>query len=109
MNVPLMSLQRHQWHIHAQGRCGGRCLDQEVLSAAVAVAQEASLFFAVGSSLRVYPAAGLVDVAVRGGGRLVIVNAEPTPYDALAAEVIREPIGTALPVLLDGVRVCDTE
>jgi NAD-dependent deacetylase len=35
-----------------------------------------------------------------GGARLVIVNAEPTPYDDLADEVIREPIGTALPQLL---------
>ena len=72
----------------------GESLDAGVLSAAVAIAQEASLLFAVGSSLQVYPAAGLVDVAVSGGARLVIVNAEPTPYDPLAAEVIREPIGS---------------
>jgi NAD-dependent deacetylase len=87
----------------------GESLDREVLSAAVAVAGEASLFFAVGSSLQVYPAAGLVEVAASGGARLVIVNAEPTPYDPLAAEVVREPIGTALPVLLDDLKVCDTE
>src|ERR1700733_11890510 len=78
----------------------GESLDTRVLSAAVAIAQEASRLFAVGSSLQVYPAAGLVDVAVSGGARLVIVNAEPTPYDPLAAEVIREPIGAALPGLL---------
>jgi NAD-dependent deacetylase len=48
----------------------------------------------------VYPAAGLVDIAVDGGARLIIVNAEPTPYDGLAGEVIREPIGMALPQLL---------
>jgi NAD-dependent deacetylase len=87
----------------------GESLDHQVLSAAVAVASQASLFFAVGSSLQVYPAAGLVDVAASGGARLVIVNAEPTPYDPLAAQVVREPIGTALPVLLDGVGFCDTE
>jgi NAD-dependent deacetylase len=87
----------------------GEGLDREVLSAAVAVAGEASLFFAVGSSLQVYPAAGLVDLAATGGARLVIVNADPTPYDPLAAQVVREPIGTALPVLLDGLKVCDTE
>ena len=52
-----------------------------MLSAAAAVAAEASLFFAVGSSLQVYPAAGLVEVAASGGARLVIVNAEPAPYD----------------------------
>ncbi|MEV6020617.1 Sir2 family NAD-dependent protein deacetylase [Streptomyces sp. NPDC051997] len=32
--------------------------------------------------------------------RLVVVNAEPTPYDDRADEVVREPIGTALPELL---------
>jgi NAD-dependent deacetylase len=56
--------------------------------------------FAVGTSLQVYPAAGLVAIAADSGARLVIVNAEPTPYDDLADEVIREPIGTALPRLL---------
>ena len=38
------------------------------------------------------------------GARLVIVNAEPTPYDELADEILREPIGTALPALLDRLR-----
>jgi NAD-dependent deacetylase len=41
-----------------------------------------------------------VAIAADGGARLVIVNAEPTPYDDLAREVIREPIGTSLPQLL---------
>lgn len=81
----------------------GESLDPDVLSVAAAVARQASRLYAAGTSLQVYPAAGLVDVAVRGGARLVIVNAEPTPYDPLAAEVIREPIGTALPALLDGL------
>ncbi len=50
-----------------------------------------------GSSLRVEPVASLCAVAVNAGNRLVIVNRDPTPYDDLATEVIREPIGTALP------------
>jgi NAD-dependent deacetylase len=41
-----------------------------------------------------------VDLAAAAGARLVIVNATPTPYDDLAAEVVREPIGEALPALL---------
>ncbi|MER6130098.1 SIR2 family transcriptional regulator, partial [Streptomyces sp. NPDC001795] len=45
-------------------------------------------------------AAGLAGVATDHGARLIIVNAEPTPYDDRADEVIREPIGTALPALL---------
>jgi NAD-dependent deacetylase len=56
--------------------------------------------FAVGTSLQVYPAAGLAAVAASSGARLVIVNAEPTPYDDLAAELVREPISEAIPRLL---------
>jgi NAD-dependent deacetylase len=55
------------------------------------------VFLAVGSSLRVQPAAGLCEVAVMHGADLVIVNNEPTPYDDLATEVVREPISEALP------------
>jgi NAD-dependent SIR2 family protein deacetylase len=57
----------------------------------------------VGTSLRVYPAAGLAAIAASGGARLVIVNAEPTPYDDMAAEVVREPISEAMPRLLHAV------
>jgi NAD-dependent deacetylase len=78
----------------------GEVLDPAVLDAATAIAQACDLMIAVGTSLQVYPAAGLVDLAAGHGARLIIVNAEPTPYDGLAAEVIREPIGTALPRLL---------
>jgi len=48
----------------------------------------------------VHPAAGLTDLAAAHGVRVVVVNAEPTPYDGLADLVVREPIGTALPGLL---------
>ncbi|KUH40523.1 MULTISPECIES: SIR2 family NAD-dependent protein deacylase [Streptomyces] len=78
----------------------GERLDPAVLGEAVAVATACDVFLAVGSSLRVQPAASLVRTAAENGARLVVVNAEPTPYDALAYEVVREPIGTALPALL---------
>ncbi|MFJ6658290.1 SIR2 family NAD-dependent protein deacylase [Streptomyces sp. NPDC091377] len=78
----------------------GERLDPVVLGDAVAVTKACHLFLAVGSSLQVQPAAGLVGVAADHGARLVIVNAEPTPYDDRADEVVREPIGTALPRLL---------
>ncbi|MCW2916586.1 MAG: NAD-dependent deacetylase [Actinomycetia bacterium] len=61
------------------------------------IARAAQLFLAVGSSLMVEPAAGLCAAAVESGATLVIVNRDPTPYDHLATEVIREPIGTAVP------------
>ncbi len=78
----------------------GQELDPLVLGQAAVIARDCEVMIAVGTSLQVYPAAGLVDIAVDGGARLIIVNAEPTPYDGLAGEVIREPIGTALPQLL---------
>ncbi|MFC7643878.1 hypothetical protein ACFQX6_26245 [Streptosporangium lutulentum] len=37
---------------------------------------------------------------MESGARLIIVNADPTPYDELATEVIRDPIGVAVPPLL---------
>ncbi|MEU3415604.1 Sir2 family NAD-dependent protein deacetylase [Streptomyces sp. NPDC006658] len=78
----------------------GERLDPVVLGEAAAVAKACQVFVAVGSSLQVHPAAGLAGVAADHGARLVVVNAEPTPYDDRADEVIREPIGTALPALL---------
>jgi NAD-dependent deacetylase len=78
----------------------GEELDPVVLSQATAIARACQVMIAVGTSLQVYPAAGLVTIAADGGARLVIVNAEPTPYDDVADEVVREPIGTALPRLL---------
>jgi NAD-dependent deacetylase len=75
----------------------GQNLDEEVLGLAGAIARGSAVFLAVGSSLRVQPAAGLCELAAMHGADLVIVNNEPTPYDDLATEVVREPISEALP------------
>src|SRR3954468_4175168 len=78
----------------------GQSLDPEVLKRAWHAARDADVFLVVGSSLTVHPAAGLCDVAVEGGATLVIVNAQPTPYDDLAEVVVRDPIGDILPALV---------
>jgi NAD-dependent deacetylase len=78
----------------------GQVLDAEVISAAAEAAADCDVFLAVGTSLTVHPAAGLTDIAADAGARVVIVNAEPTPYDDVAALVVREPIGIALPRLV---------
>lgn len=78
----------------------GQALDQGVLAEAVAVTRACDEFIAVGTSLQVQPAASLVGLAAEHGARLTVVNAEPTPYDALADTVVREPIAEALPALL---------
>jgi NAD-dependent deacetylase len=77
-------------------------LDEQVVGQCAAAAADCDVFLAVGTSLQVWPAAGLADIAVGNGARLVVVNAEPTPYDDLADLVVREPIGTALPRLVHG-------
>jgi NAD-dependent deacetylase len=78
----------------------GQPLRADVLDAALRAARSCDLMLAVGSTLQVQPAAGLAEVAVRAGARLVIVNRDPTPYDALADAILREPIGTVLPRLV---------
>lgn len=65
-----------------------------------AAATEADLMLAVGSSLGVYPAAGVVPAAVSSGARLVIVNAQPTPFDDNAQFVLRGNISEVLPQLV---------
>lgn len=82
----------------------GEALDPRVLGQAMEIARACDVFVAVGSTLQVQPAASLAGLAAEHGARLIVVNAEPTPYDALADEVVREPIGTALPELLRGLR-----
>lgn len=75
----------------------GEYLDAAVVRHAEKVARACQLMLAVGSSLQVEPAASLCAVAVEAGARLVVVNRDPTPYDDLAVDLVREPIGTALP------------
>jgi NAD-dependent deacetylase len=62
----------------------GENLDPEVIDRAQGIAESVSVFLVAGSSLSVYPAAGLAPTASRHGARLVIINLEPTPYDDLA-------------------------
>jgi NAD-dependent deacetylase len=93
----------------ACGTCGGilksatvlfgQPLDPVVLARAERAATSCDLFLAIGSTLTVEPAASLCALAAGAGAALVIVNRDPTPYDGLAAEIIREPIGTAVPRL----------
>jgi len=77
----------------------GQALVPEVIDRAMQAAGEAEVLLAVGSSLQVYPVAGAVPLAKRAGARVVIVNAEPTPFDDLADAVFNEPISAVLPAL----------
>ncbi len=93
--------------------CGGRIISSVVnfgdpmpereMALATDHSRRCDLFFAIGSSLTVTPAAYFPVDAVRCGARLVIVNREPTPLDELAALVFREGIGEVLPALVERV------
>jgi len=78
----------------------GQQLVPEVIDRAMQAAAQADLFLSVGTSLQVYPIAGAVPIAKRAGARVVIVNAEPTPFDELADAVFNESISAVLPKLL---------
>jgi NAD-dependent deacetylase len=78
----------------------GQGLVREDLSRAQLAAERCDLLLAVGSTLSVYPIAGVVPVAKESGARIVIVNAEPTAMDHLADAILRGAIGDLLPRLL---------
>ena len=65
-------------------------------------ARGADLMLAVGTTLSVWPIAGVVPAAKSAGARVVIVNAEPTEMDELADAVLRDPISQILPRLVSG-------
>ncbi|MBX3025996.1 Sir2 family NAD-dependent protein deacetylase [bacterium] len=78
----------------------GQALVPEDLMRAQRAASECDLMLAVGSTLSVYPIAGVVPVAKRAGARVVIVNAEPTEMDDIADAVLRGSISEILPRLV---------
>ncbi|MGH9098052.1 MAG: SIR2 family NAD-dependent protein deacylase [Acidimicrobiales bacterium] len=78
----------------------GQNLVVEDLERATRAASECDLLLAIGSSLGVFPAAGLVPTAHEHGAALVIVNAEETGFDSMADAVVRSPIGEAVPALV---------
>jgi NAD-dependent deacetylase len=80
----------------------GQPLVPEVLERAAAAAQESEIFIAVGSTLQVYPVAALVPAAKSSGARVIILNAQPTPFDSIADAVFREPISEVLPQICGG-------
>ncbi|MEV6554209.1 Sir2 family NAD-dependent protein deacetylase [Nocardia sp. NPDC051756] len=78
----------------------GQQMDRRTMLKAALAAQTSAIFLAIGSSLQVEPAASMCAVAVENGADLVIVNNEATPYDSMATELVREPIGAAVPRLV---------
>ena len=85
-------------------RCGGmvrpdvvlfeEALDMRVIDKAVNVIRDADVLIVGGTSLNVYPAAGLIRYYT--GDMHILINKSETPYDSCANLIIRENIGEAL-------------
>jgi NAD-dependent deacetylase len=72
----------------------GEMLDGGVMRRAQSAIRRANLMIVGGTSLVVYPAAGLLQYF--RGENLVLINRDPTPYDQLATHVFHEDLGNLL-------------
>ncbi|MBI3361264.1 MAG: NAD-dependent deacylase [Chloroflexi bacterium] len=78
----------------------GEQLPALVLDEARRLARQSELMIVAGSSLEVAPAADLPALTLASGGRLMIVNREPTSFDGQADVVIHDDVAIALPAIL---------
>lgn len=74
----------------------GELLPEREIDRATELARGAGLLLVVGSSLQVWPVAGLPEETLRRGGALAILNREPTPYDEEAEITLAAPAGETL-------------
>jgi len=81
----------------------GQSLVPDDLDRADAAARTCDLLLAVGSTLSVYPIAGVVPLASASGADVVIVNGGPTAMDDLASVVLQGSIGEVLPQMVAGI------
>jgi len=79
----------------------GQSLVAADLRRAEAAAARCDLLLCVGSTLAVYPAAGLVPIAAHSGAVVVIVNGGPTEMDAIADVVVNGSISEILPAMVN--------
>jgi len=75
----------------------GEPMPTDAINEAFDLARQADVMLVVGSSLVVYPAADVPLVAIQSGARLIVINAEPTPFDRFASVVIHGRSGEVLP------------
>jgi NAD-dependent deacetylase len=78
----------------------GQALVERVIDRVWRASGEADCLIAIGTSLQVYPIAAIVPAAKAAGASLIIVNAQPTPFDAMADATLSDPISEVLPALI---------
>jgi NAD-dependent deacetylase len=82
----------------------GEMLPERAMTDAAELATNADLMLCVGSSLEVYPVAGLPEIMLAGGGRLAIVTQGPTPYDDAADARMGGDVVEDLGAVLEALR-----
>jgi NAD-dependent deacetylase len=78
----------------------GEMLPVEAIERARALAAAADLMLCIGSSLEVFPAAGLPELTLANGGRVAILTQGPTPYDSEATVKLEGDVAAELPAVL---------
>ena len=80
--------------VKPQGVLYEEALDEDCMMGAIKAIQQADTLIIGGTSLVVYPAAGLIRYF--GGNKLVLINKQATPYDSKADLVINDSIGKVM-------------
>ncbi len=78
----------------------GEMLPERAMGSAQELAEGAELLICIGSSLAVYPVAGLPAVTLGRGGKLAIITKGPTPYDGEAVVKLEGEVDAELPALV---------
>jgi NAD-dependent deacetylase len=80
----------------------GQAMPAQAMNSAIQSCLDCDIILAAGSSLVVYPAAALPEMAKQNGATLIIINRTPTPLDGIADLVLNGEIGQTLPMLIGG-------
>jgi NAD-dependent deacetylase len=81
----------------------GELLDEAAMNRASDLAADADLMLCIGSSLEVYPVAGLPELTLEAGGRIAVITQSGTPYDRFAAARLSGDVEEDLEALLAAV------
>lgn len=84
----------------------GEPLPRDALGRAFEAAQEADLLLSVGTSARVFPAAGVIETAWKAGATILEVNPEATGFSNVTDLRVSRPAGEALPELVEEMAAC---
>jgi len=96
-------------------RCGGSLkpdvilfgepLPKRVYDQAVKKERSAELLLTVGTSLEVYPAASLPEIAKKSGAKIISIDSERTPWDDLCDYKVNGPAGEILPRIVQAIKI----